>query len=293
MRSVLRRAVCIGECMVELAPAGAGLLRQGFAGDTFNTAWYLKRLAPDWTVDYVSQVGTDAISSQMLAFMQAAGIGTRHVVQRADRTVGLYMISLNKGERSFSYWRGQSAARGLADDPKALAAALTGAGLVVFSGITLAILAPERRRILLDAVRASGAVVAFDPNMRARLWAGPEEMADWGAQAARVADIALPSFDEEQALHGDADPQATLARYAALGVPLVVVKNGGGRVWATGGHFDPAPVQPVDTTAAGDSFNAGFLTAHLGGAGLVGALAAGAALAARVILQPGALVEPG
>ena len=286
------RVVCIGECMVELAPAGGGLLRQGFAGDTFNTAWYLKRLRPGWTVDYVSRVGTDAISGDMLGFMAAAGIGTDHVARVADRTVGLYLISLDKGERSFSYWRGQSAARGLADDPAALTAALAGAGLAVFSGITLAILTPERRAVLLAALRECGAVVAFDPNMRPRLWADRGEMADWVARAAAVADIVLPSFDEEQALHGDATPEVTLARYAGLGVPLVVVKNGGGRMRATGATFDPAPVQPVDTTAAGDSFNAGFLAAHLDGALRVDALAQGAALAARVIQQLGALVEP-
>ncbi len=284
------RVACIGECMVELVPAG-DLLRQGFAGDTFNTAWYLKRLRPDWEVDFLSAVGSDAISEAMLGFMAAAGIGTAHVARRPDRSVGLYLISLDKGERSFSYWRGQSAARTLADEPAALAWGLAGAGLVVLSGITLAILAPERREALLDAVQACGAKVAFDPNMRTRLWSGPGEMAEWVARAARVADVVLPSFDEEQALHGDASPEVTLARYGGLGVPVVVVKNGGRRIWATGAFLDPAPVEPLDSTAAGDSFNAGFLVAWMAGQSLSACLAEGAALARRVIGHPGALVR--
>ena len=273
------RVVCIGECMVELAPAGLGLLRQGFAGDTFNTAWYLRRLRPGDQVDYLSAVGTDALSDALLDFMQGAGIGTAHVARRADLTVGLYLIRLDHGERTFSYWRGQSAARTFADEPEALARGLAGAGLVVFSGITLAILEVARRQVLLDAVRASGAVVAFDPNLRPRLWPGRAEMAAWIRRAAGMADIVLPSFDEEAALHGDAGPEVTLARYRGLGPAVVVVKNGGGRVWAWDRSegmvsHDPARVEPVDSTAAGDSFNAGFLAARFGGAGLSDSLAA-------------------
>ena len=280
--------------MVELAPAGQGLLRQGFAGDTFNTAWYLKRLCPQWQVDYLSAVGRDAISDAMLGFMAGAGIGTEHVVRRAERTVGLYLISLDRGERSFSYWRGQSAARTLADEPEALRRGLAGAGLVVISGITLAILAPDRRKVLLEALRVSGAVIAFDPNMRPRLWPDRAEMLAAVAEAAGVADIVLPSFDEEAALMGDATPEATLARYRAMGPRVVVVKNGGGRIHACDAagevRFDPTPIKPVDTTAAGDSFNAGFLAQFLAGAGLVASVAAGSALAGRVIGRPGALV---
>ena len=289
------RAICIGECMVELAPAGEGLLRQGFAGDTFNTAWYLKRQRPDWAVDYLSAVGTDAISEAMLAFMQGAGIGTAHVARRADRTVGLYLISLQNGERSFSYWRGQSAARTLAEDAGALEQGLMGAGLAVFSGITLAILLPEGRARLLAALKGFAGVVAFDPNMRARLWGGAEEMKAAVMAAAGVADVVLPSLDEEEAVFGDSTAEAVIARYRAGGAATVVVKNGAGRVlaWdrAEGAVFcDPAPVVPVDTTAAGDSFNAGFLAARLSGAGLGAALEAGAALAGRVVQHRGALV---
>lgn len=289
------RAVAIGECMVELAPAGEGLFRQGFAGDTFNTAWYLKRQRPDWAVDYLSAVGTDAISQAMVDFMAASGIGTAHVARRAGRTVGLYMISLKDGERAFSYWRGQSAARMLAEDADALKAGLAGAGLVVVSGITLAILEPAARARLLGALRGCGAAVAFDPNMRARLWASAEEMREAVMAAAGVADIVLPSLDEEEAVFGEARAEAVIARYCAAGAGTVVVKNGAGRIAAWDGRegaavFDPAPVVPVDTTAAGDAFNAGFLAARLSGAGLGAALEAGATLAGRVVSHPGALV---
>ena len=115
------RVLAIGECMAELAPMDTdGDLRLGFAGDTFNTAWYLARCAPDAHVSYLTALGDDAISQKMAAFMRDSGIDDRFVQVAKGRTVGLYMITLDEGERSFSYWRGQSAAKALANDPAAL-----------------------------------------------------------------------------------------------------------------------------------------------------------------------------
>lgn len=293
------RVVAIGECMVELSPAANGQLRQGFAGDTFNTAWYLRHLLPmDWTVDYLSAVGTDALSNRMLAFMQAAGVGTAHVVRRADETVGMYLITLQNGERSFTYWRDASAARRLAEDPVALGKALVGAGLVVFSGVTLAILPEIGRAALLAAVtqaRAAGALVAFDPNMRERLWPDVTALQSWVTQAAARSDMVFPSFDEEARVFGDASPAATIARYRGISVPCVVVKNGAGvvKAWDNGAHeMQPAPQVMVDSTAAGDSFNAGFLAARMQGAAMAQCLRQAADLAAQVIAAPGALIAP-
>lgn len=292
----------VGECMVELSPGGDGF-RMGFAGDTFNTAWYARRLlGADWTVGYVSCVGTDAISDRMLAMMQGAGIDTDTVRRVPDRTVGLYLIQLDDGERSFAYWRGESAARMLADDPGWLDDALGRADVVFYSGITLAILPGAARDAFCAALaraRARGATTVFDTNMRARLWPGPKAMRAGIAQGAAEADIVLPSFDEEQAAFGDATPRAVAARYHAAGARLVVVKNGPGEILVSdrdGGAFGftPEPVaQVVDTTAAGDSFDAAFLAAHLQGQGLRQAVARGADLAGRVVQARGALVETG
>jgi 2-dehydro-3-deoxygluconokinase len=289
----------VGECMVELAPQPGGLYAMGFAGDTFNTAWYARRCLPEtWRVAYLSAVGQDAVSQAMLAFMEGAGIDTTHVVRLPDRTVGLYLISLQNGERSFAYWRGQSAARMLASDQDRLARALLGVRVAYLSGITLAILdATDRARLLtaLAAAQAVGTTVVFDPNLRPRLWPDVPAMRAAIMAGAGVADIVLPSHEDEATHFGDADPAATAARYAGAGAGLVVVKNGAAEMMALSGGqvhcLTPPPVpQVTDTTAAGDSFNAGFLAAWLAGAALPEAMARGAAVAAHVIGARGALV---
>lgn len=300
MTPEIARIVCVGECMVELSAAGPGLYRRGFAGDTFNTAWYLRRLLPaGFAVDYATCVGDDELSAQMRDFIAGAGVGVGSVRAEPGRTVGLYMISLRDGERSFAYWRSASAARRLAADAGWLGDQLRGAGLVLFSGITMAIVPPEDRPTLLAALaaaRAGGALVAFDPNIRMRLWPDAEAARAGLTAAAGSADILLPSFDDEAALFGDADPAATLARYRGLGARAVVVKNGPGEVLAWDADegavaFAPAPIAATDSTAAGDSFNAACLAARLQGASLAEAVAAGARLAGRVCQSPGGLVE--
>ncbi len=212
------------------------------------------------------------------------------------------MIQLEKGERSFTYWRGQSAARALADDPDRLDGVFARASVLVFSGITLAILTDEARGAFCAALaraRASGVQTVFDTNMRARLWSGAEAMRAGIMQGAVQADIVLPSFDEEEDVFGDTSPRTVAARYHGAGASLVVVKNGTGEMLISDtkeGQFTQSPERApkvVDTTAAGDSFDAGFLAARLQGADLRDAVAQGARLAADVVQAPGALVETG
>lgn len=290
----------VGEAMVELSPAGeADLWRLGFAGDTLNTAWYLRRLLPaGQAVGYLTRIGQGGFSRQLRDFIGAAGIVTDHIGTDPSREVGLYAIELQDGERSFAYWRSASAARGLANDPAALAGAFAQAGLIYLSGITAAILPPAGRDNLAAALahaRSAGAQVVFDTNIRPRLWQDAATLRAQITRFAGLADLVLPSMDEEAAHFGDAGPQDCIARYLAAGARQVVVKNGGGPVHFGGaegaGCVDELPrVQPVDTTAAGDSFNAGYLAARLGGADIADAIRAGHGVAQKVIGARGALV---
>ena len=292
------RVLSIGEAMLELSPRYGDLWRMGVAGDTLNTAWYLRSLLPsDWRVGYLTRLGQDGFCDRIVDFIAGAGIEIDTIQRDPQRSCGLYAISLQNGERSFAYWRSQSAARHLADDGSALNAAIASADVLYLSGITLAILPPDGRANLLEALasRPAGSLLAFDPNIRPLLWSDGREMLDTLSAAAALSDIALPSFADDAANFGDADPQATLARYQALGAQEVVVKNSESRIYAARGtqefSVDPQRVQPVDTTGAGDSFNAGYLAARLTGHSIEQALHAGAELAGRVVRHAGALVS--
>jgi 2-dehydro-3-deoxygluconokinase len=295
----MKKFVSIGECMIEMSGGEDGQYRLGFAGDTLNTAWYARaRLPEDWDVDYVTALGDDIYSQQMVDFFAENGIGIDHIQQVEGRRPGLYLIHQAGGDRHFTYWRGQSAARALADDPEALDEAFEDAGLVYFSGISMAILAPRARGKLMGAihrVKEAGARIAFDPNERPLLWTSKAVMGSTLNAAAILADIVLPTFPDEQALYGDASPEAVAERYLSWGAEEVVVKNGAEPTFVASkesqGWVAPKPgAKSVDPTGAGDSFNGAYLSARLQGASPIEAAEAAHALAAIVIGHRGALV---
>ncbi len=288
----------IGECMVELGARGEGLYALRFGGDTLNTATYLARLGID--TGYMTALGDDPYSDAMLAQWREEGIACDAVRRLAGRMPGLYMIETDAtGERRFYYWRERAPAREwitLLDE--ALERALMGCQWVYFSGITLSLYGEGGRAsflALLARLKAAGVRLAFDGNYRPRGWAGPAAAGAAFAAILPLLDLALPTLEDEQAIYGDADAEACATRLLAAGVGEVAVKQGArGVLSATrqGRRFiaPSAPLQPVDTTAAGDSFNAGYLAARLRGLGPAAAARAGHLVAGAVILRHGAII---
>lgn len=294
--------VCLGEAMVELTlsdvtPDTAGI---GIAGDTFNTAVYLKRAAPEMSVAYATKVGTDKLSDRIISALEAERIDTRLIPRDPDRRPGLYAITTDaRGERSFTYWRETAAARQMFAPPGLKRPDLATFDVLYLSAITLAILPDGDRRTLLNWLaeyRRGGGKVAFDSNYRPALW-GNLLTARAAVEAAwRQTDIALPSVDDEMMLFGDAGEDAVVNRLQSWGVRSGALKRGslGPRALDNSEGTGFAPVsQVVDSTAAGDSFNAGYLGARLVGAPEVDCLHAGHALASRVIGHRGAILPRG
>ncbi|AMX01242.1 sugar kinase [Microbulbifer thermotolerans] len=297
----------LGECMLEINLLSGDKATNGnrlpaglsFGGDTLNTALYLAR--QDFPVEYVTALGDDHLSDWMLAQWQHERIGCALVRRHKDSAPGLYLIETDEhGERRFLYWRDKSPARRLLDNPaeaQALFDQLKTFPALYLSGITLAIFSPYARECLLNFLgdfRRAGGKVIFDGNYRPKLW-GAESLTQQAYQRIyRLTDIALPTLEDEQQLFGDSNADAVIDRLQSFGVREIVLKKGaaGCEIVAASGREQVAceRVVPVDTTAAGDAFNAGYLARRLSGGTTLESAQNGNRLAAVVIRHKGAII---
>jgi 2-dehydro-3-deoxygluconokinase len=294
------RAVCVGEVLIELSRETDGRFALSCGGDTFNTAVYIARAGID--VAFATALGDDPYSESIMALTAAEGVSGQLILRVPGRLPALRLIENGPaGEANIRSWREGAPANELFELPDwmRVAEALMSARLIYFSGITLSLYSNNglgRFLALLEAARKQGAKVAFDGNFRPRGWKG-----DLGRtrtvfiEALKRVDIALPAFDDEAVLWGDPSPESTVARLQAFGIGEIVIKNGpnSALVAASGSQeFVPVPevMTPIDATAAGDGFNAGYLAARLAGSDPTAATSAAHRLAGNVIRHPGAFV---
>lgn len=292
-----------GECMLELNGTALGAMRQGYGGDTFNTAVYLARCGGTAIqVWYATALGDDALSQALRQRWAQDGLHLDLVRTLPGRLPGLYQIAVDaQGERSFSFWRDHSAARDYFDTPETpLEARAQEWDAFYFSGISLAILPPEGRErlfALAQCLRQRGAKVVFDNNYRASLWPQRALAQANFQRALAMADIVLITADDHQALFELPSLEAAVQAAQALDNPEVVIKRGAAPTLVRCGNSPwhsiavQAVAQVVDTTAAGDSFAAGYLSRRLRGVAPEQAAQFGNQLAGRVIQHHGAIID--
>lgn len=307
----------LGEVMIELAPAGAGLnpselelqrgdkpispqepnkpmrlgrdgavnqaaasnamglFRAGVAGDTYNTAVMLSHLGAE--VCYATALGDDNFSTEIRQAMQQHGLTTHAVLSLKAQQPGLYCISNSaNGERSFSYWRQQSAARQAFQSDllfEQLLLAISHCADIYWSGITLSLMSDgvlSRWLTFLQQLQKRGGRVYFDTNFRAALWQDRDDKLLCYQAALLHCDYFLPSLDDCQSIWGvETQTQALEQLQSQLpvtGAKAVICLTAQQQVyWLEAGNIQPFSLnfsnQMLDATGAGDAFSGALIAA--------------------------------
>jgi 2-dehydro-3-deoxygluconokinase len=291
--------VALGEGMLEFNQTEAGRPNylQGFGGDTSNAVIAAARAGAKTA--YVSRVGDDAFGRSLRELWESEGVDIRAVEKDAQAPTGIYFVTHGPHGHEFSYMRAGSAAsrmtaRWLLDGPAA--AVVRDTKILHLSGISLAISSSARDTSLaaMKLAREAGAQVAFDPNLRLKLWSLEEARAGI-AEAMSACDIFLPSLEDVTTLTGITDVDAVIDWGHESGASIVVLKLGGEGAVASDGRgrerIAGLKVPTVDATGAGDCF-CGNLLARLALSDSVFEAARYANAAAAIAVQDFGAVAP-
>jgi 2-dehydro-3-deoxygluconokinase len=293
----VKRVLVVGEPLIELIEEAGGTIRRGFGGDALNLAVYLARESPETQVSLASTVGDDRDSDALLTFCRDEGVDVSHLRRVAGAELGRYRVTVDgSGERSFEYQRSESPFRGALDGDDELPDP-AGIDVLCFSGITVAVLHDAGRRTLLayaTAVQRAGGIVVYDPNHRPALWVDDADPRGWTTRIARIADVLLASVEDGRRLTDARTAPEIATAFRTMGAREVVVTDGSGPcAVASAGAVEAVDAirlgEVMDTTAAGDAFDAGYIAARLRDETPAKSAAAGHTLASSVVGHRGAL----
>jgi len=259
----------MGEALVEFVrqdkPDGPECYKQGFGGDTSNTAIAAARQG--CSTGYISAVGDDPFGQALLELWHRENVDTSRVELNKTAPTGIYFVDPDPQQRNFTYYRSGSAASLITPDSLD-SDYIAGARILHISGISLAISKTARDSVkeAMSIARTNGVKISLDTNLRLKLWS-LEEAQFHIDDAMKSVDIALPSYDDATELTGLADRDAIIDYYLDLGPSIVALKLGseGCRLAFDGERFDvPAvPADAVDSTGAGDTFAGAFLARYI------------------------------
>ena len=265
--------IAIGEPMLEFNAEEEGALSDvgrfvvGWGGDTSNFCIAARRAGG--RVGYLTRLGEDEFGESFLKLWQREGIDTGRIEKDPDAFTAAYFISRKGRQHYFTYFRRGSAASRMT--PGFLPADyIAAAKLLHVSGISQAISLSACDTVFaaMGIARTAGRLVSYDPNFRPKLWPLDRARAVVN-ETCRRADLVFPSLDDARQLTGLTAAEEIATFYLGLGPKVVVIKLGAeGALLATAEGrrtFPPYPVDSVDMSGAGDTFDGAFVVRYLDG----------------------------
>jgi 2-dehydro-3-deoxygluconokinase len=293
--SEIRHVVAFGEPLLELQPAQPGQIRLSVGGDVANSLLCLARILQSTSVQLsiATALGSSAYSAWLRKRLKRDGVEI--VGPSVPGEPGIYGIPPDHTQpMPFSYWRADSAAHqfiqtcGLQE----LDAFLTGADLLLVTGITLALCSPESFDSLISwlDLRSNSCPVVFDVNYRAALWTSKELAQARIRDLEKRASVIATSVEDEQKLWHTHGLGGTIERFGDCSAECVIRAGSEGCWVKTQGawkHVPTTSVVVVDPVGAGDAHLAGYVGARINGCPVWEAAAFANRVASAIVSQRG------
>lgn len=261
--------VGIGECLVEFSSAGNGLYQLGYSGDVLNALSSAHRLG--LSTGLITAIGDDPFQSGLRQILLDEDIDLTRAPVLPGKANGAYFINFDdSGAPMFHFLRKDSAATETfsAQSLEYLVTYARQARVLLFSSIPLAVM-KEREKLfaLLTAVKGE-THLCYDLNVRRALWSDTSKLVSMFEQLAPLVDVIFVTNDDDRLLFGERDAHVALAEYRRRGFKLVVFRRGSEKTLVADGDVSfevpvPRVSKIVDSTGAGDAFNAGFIAGML------------------------------
>ncbi len=259
----------IGECLVEFSDIGSGQYQIGYSGDVLNALSAAGRLG--LSTGLLSAIGDDPFTEGLRHILNVEHIDLSHTPVLEGKPNGVYFLSIDAMSLpTFHFLRQNSAAREMfsAQPISSLIEYVRSARALLFSSIPLAVIKDRDKLFeLLRAVKGE-TILAFDLNIRKALWNDLDELVTLLRQLAPLIDILFITNEDDTILFGPRQASDALNDYVRRGFQQVVIRRGGlpTLVSSDGEQFEvPVPhvANIIDTTGAGDAFDAGYIAAML------------------------------
>lgn len=271
-RPAFAEILSFGEPMFELSQVnlnnnGEADFLSGFGGDASNFAIAAARQGAN--VGMLTHMGDDEFGKKFLNLWDKENVNISTVVSNPNSHTGVYFITHDKDGHHFSFLRKGSAAS-LITPSQLPVEAIKSAKLLHITAITQAIsdTSCDSTFKAIEIASENKTLTSYDTNLRLKLWSLNRARAIINETASLV-DICFPSIDEAQLLTGLEHEDDIIDYYLKIGSKTVVLKKGAqGATVANESirvSLPPFKTNPLDATAAGDSFAGSFCTHFVNG----------------------------
>jgi sugar/nucleoside kinase (ribokinase family) len=296
--------IAIGEILIDFVASEpvsyeeVSFFEKCFGGAPMNTIVGVSRLGVSSGV--ITAVSNDSFGNFLKNELRKNAVDVSHVVVKKGKRTTVTFVANDPatGERSFMFyrepWIGGTADTSLEakDIDKSY---ISGANILHVSGFSLS-QNPCRDAVFkaIGYAKKAGVKVSFDPTLRTDVWNSPSVLRKTYDKALRASDIATFSKEEAEFIFQTADPEEAAQRALGYGIKIVGIKLGekGSMIFSEAGEKIELPafkVKPIDTTGAGDGWNAGLLVGLIKKWDLKKCITVANAIGALVVTKKGAI----